>query len=104
MEGFIPYLELKRSYKDIREKEKKPEKIYNPQMTEGKPYNTKEVRIRNSNYGKDIERCKLTNTGTRHPKSILKFQNENKTIHSTQKPVDLLVYLIKTYSNEITRF
>ena len=39
-------------------------------------------------------------TGTHHPKSILKFQNENKTIHPTQKPVDLLVYLIKTYSNE----
>lgn len=100
MEGFIPYIELKRSYKDIREKEKKPEKTYNPQMTEGKPYNIKEGKIPKSNYGKDMKRSKLTNTGTRYPKSILKFQNENKTIHPTQKPVDLLVYLIKTYSNE----
>ncbi len=69
-------------------------------MTKGKPYNTKEVKIRNSNYGKVRENYEITNTGTRHPKSILKFQNEHKTIHSTQKPVDLLVYLIKTYSNE----
>ena len=36
MEGLIPYTELKRSYKDIREKEKKPEKTF--EMTEGKPY------------------------------------------------------------------
>jgi hypothetical protein len=41
MEGLIPYTELKRSYKDIRKKEKKPEKTYNAQMTEGKPYKPK---------------------------------------------------------------
>ena len=99
MEGFIPYIELKRSYKDIREKEKKPEKIYNPQMTEGKPYKIKEGKILTSNYGIK-KRIETTNIGTRYPTSILKFQNENKTIHSTQKPADLLVYLIKTYSNE----
>jgi site-specific DNA-methyltransferase (adenine-specific) len=104
MDGFIPYIELKRSYKDIREKEKKPEKTYNPQMTDGKPYilKIKEGKKPNSNYGKVRENYESINTGTRHPKSILKFQNENKTIHPTQKPVDLLdnVYLIQTYSNE----
>jgi site-specific DNA-methyltransferase (adenine-specific) len=40
------------------------------------------------------------NSGTRNPKSIIKFNKDNKKIHPTQKPVELLEYLIKTYSNE----
>ena len=37
-----------------------------------------------------------------YPKSILKFNNEQrvKTFHPTQKPVALIEYLIKTYTNE----
>jgi site-specific DNA-methyltransferase (adenine-specific) len=32
---------------------------------------------------------------------VLTFSNRNgKTVHPTQKPVDLLKYLIKTYTNE----
>ena len=34
------------------------------------------------------------------PISLLKFKNVNKPLHPTQKPVDLLEYLIKTYTNE----
>lgn len=37
---------------------------------------------------------------TNYPKSILKFNREVNPVHPTQKPVDLLSYLIKTYSNE----
>ncbi len=37
---------------------------------------------------------------TNYPKSILEFQSESKTVHPTQKPVALLEYLIKTYTNE----
>ena len=37
---------------------------------------------------------------TGYPTSIIKFNNENKQIHPTQKPVKLLEYLIKTYTNE----
>ena len=40
--------------------------------------------------------CKYTG----YPKSILVFNNESKQIHPTQKPVELLEYLIKTYTNE----
>ena len=38
----------------------------------------------------------------RYPKSILKFSNANQIgkQHPTQKPVALLEYLIKTYTNE----
>ena len=36
-----------------------------------------------------------------YPTSILKFPNSNnKNVHRTQKPVDLLEYLINTYTNE----
>ena len=40
--------------------------------------------------------------GTRYPTDILKFKrvDESKVIHPTQKPVALLEYLIKTYTNE----
>ena len=37
---------------------------------------------------------------TNYPRSILKFANENKPIHPTQKPVALMEYLVKTYTNE----
>lgn len=35
-----------------------------------------------------------------YPKDILEFNSESKTVHPTQKPVALMEYLIKTYSNE----
>ena len=31
---------------------------------------------------------------------MLEFASEGKTVHPTQKPVELMEYLIKTYSNE----
>lgn len=35
-----------------------------------------------------------------YPNNILEFNNENKQLHPTQKPVALMEYLIKTYTNE----
>lgn len=37
---------------------------------------------------------------TNYPVNVLYFANEGKTIHPTQKPVALMEYLIKTYTNE----
>lgn len=40
---------------------------------------------------------------TNYPRHILEFGNSNSTergLHPTQKPVDLLEYLIKTYTNK----
>ena len=34
------------------------------------------------------------------PKKILEFDGATKTVHPTQKPVALMEYLIKTYTNE----
>ena len=82
---------------------------YNPQKTEGKPYTCKRRSVGYYNQPReDYTKNSLTeNKGDRHPSSIidientiLEYNNPHKTIHRTQKPVDLLEWLIKTYSNE----
>ena len=37
---------------------------------------------------------------TNYPRRILEFEKDSKILHSAQKPVKLLEYLIKTYTNE----
>lgn len=37
---------------------------------------------------------------TNYPRSILRFPNDPKPVHPTQKPVALMEYLIRTYTNE----
>lgn len=37
---------------------------------------------------------------TNYPRSVLKIASEGKTVHPTQKPVALMEYLIRTYTNE----
>jgi site-specific DNA-methyltransferase (adenine-specific) len=39
-------------------------------------------------------------TTSNYPRSILKFNNEGKTQHPTQKPLELIKYLVNTFSNE----
>ena len=72
-------------------------------MEEGKPYIKKSVTNGDGGcYGK-FDRIGTTNinNGTRFPRSVLKFSNDNhNSIHKTQKPVDLLEYLIRTYTNK----
>ena len=87
---------------------KEEQGTYNPQKTEGKPYKTKGGDLTNSYYRDNKSNYKSTgndNKGDRHPTSIientiLEHNNPHKTIHRTEKPVSLLEYLIKTYSNE----
>lgn len=37
---------------------------------------------------------------TNWPRDVLEIQSEGKTVHPTQKPISLMEYLIKTYTNE----
>ena len=37
---------------------------------------------------------------TGYPRTVQQFSSEGKTVHPTQKPVALMEYLIKTYTNE----
>ena len=51
--------------------------------------------------GNKITRTRSVDDGYRFPKSVLKINKViNGNLHPTQKPVALLEYLIKTYTNE----
>jgi len=51
--------------------------------------------------GNKLKRIRNLDNGYRNPKSVLKINKDiNTNIHPTQKPVALLEYLIKTYTNE----
>jgi site-specific DNA-methyltransferase (adenine-specific) len=72
---------------------------YNPQFVEGDPYTVVRTGYKGSEaYGKQRDHTTVSD-GKRYPKQILKFK-ENMTYHPTQKPVALMEYLIKTYTNE----
>lgn len=74
---------------------------FNPQLEHGKKYHKNCFKTSSQqNYG--IKRkFEITNNGYRFPSSILQFNNgNNNNVHPTQKPVSLLEYLIKTYTNE----
>lgn len=74
--------------------------IYNPQMTEGKPYKAISGRA-STNYDTKWSKEQVTiNKGTRYPRDVQKFSHDKDKFHPTQKPVALLEYLIKTYTNE----
>ena len=77
---------------------------YNPQMEAGKAYKDKrESGSRNASVGSEgnVKRLPIENKGTRYPSSVQKFSNGNNgNVHPTQKPVALMEYLIKTYTNE----
>lgn len=73
---------------------------YNPQMREGfKPYTMERSGKGSSNYGA-YSSIHTENDGTRYPIDIIKFNRDKEKLHPTQKPVALLEYLIKTYTNE----
>ncbi|MEC7875166.1 MAG: site-specific DNA-methyltransferase [Actinomycetota bacterium] len=75
--------------------------VYNPQMTKGKPYGgfKSDTATIGEVYGKAKSVHRNNPEGTRYPKTILRFKQE-KGLHPTQKPVPLMKYLIKTYTNE----
>lgn len=81
---------------------------YHPQFTEGKPLHSKGNMYmnkdhKNSNYGK-FEMTDDSRAGStqKHPRSILTFQKPHPSIakHPTEKSIDMLEWLIKTYTNE----
>ena len=71
---------------------------YNPQFTQGKPYKTKNGAL-SPVYDENFASVETVSDGRRYPIDVLDFKIE-KGLHPTQKPVALLEYLIKTYTNE----
>ena len=78
----------------------KAKPTYNPQMTKGK-MQKKASGGKSDNYG-DIKIVREENNSY-YPKSILSFKgchNMTGKFHPTEKPIDLMRYLIRTYSNK----
>ena len=80
---------------------------YYPILTEGEPYSrkhdTSECDVNNHKIGFNRKTVKTENNGFRYPITVQQFQQKwrrQDQLHPTQKPVDLMEYLIKTYTNE----
>mgnify|MGYP003999019897 CR=1 FL=1 len=76
---------------------------YNKQMTAGEPYSRRDTTGGNRVLAGGLNGVDVVNvTGQRPPKSIVKISNPSGKghLHPTQKPVELMEYLINTYSNE----
>ena len=72
---------------------------YYPQMTGGKPY----IQISGNmsdNWKGGLGQVVTNNSGGRYPKSIQRFNRDKDYYHPTQKPVSLLKFLIKSYTDE----
>ena len=81
---------------------------YNPQMVKCEPNKRNHTKgngkhqQKNSCYGKFVEVPTIV-SDEKYPTSIISVSKEHKTghfFHPTQKPVALIQYLIRTYSNE----
>jgi len=80
---------------------------YNPQKTKGhKPINsyTKYIETQNNTelYGRMNREISGGGDTDRFPRSVIKFASDKQKscLHTTQKPLALMEYLIKTYTNE----
>lgn len=80
--------------------------VYNPQMEVGEPYSRnppKQMRCNRHGYGfAGTKSDGIVNTGTRYPKSVLNISRDfsaQQQVHQHQKPLTLLKWLVKTYSN-----
>lgn len=76
--------------------------VYNPQMTEGEPYD-KGVRKNqlSGSYG-DFQPVHVHSDGKRYPIDVVYFktaESEGEVFHATQKPVEMGRYFVRTYSN-----
>jgi DNA modification methylase len=80
--------------------------VYNPQKTTG--HKRKIARTKYSKegdgsqvYGKE-QRDTFYDSDERYPQTIVKFStaDQSNKVHPTQKPVELMEYLIRTYTNE----
>jgi len=76
---------------------------YSPQMFKGIPYRATGSK-KSDNYGSQVKTTTICDDGMRYPRNILKIPADERgtvgRIHPTQKPVALMEYLIRTYTNE----
>ena len=76
---------------------------YEQQMENGTPYKRKYTPNKVNNLGFGIKGVQTDNKGTRHPTTILDFPQKwrrQDQLHPTQKPVELMEFLVKSYCPE----
>ena len=100
------YLNSKRmplkAHEDICVFYRKPP-VYNPQMWQGSPYDKGKPRRDTDVYGKQREVIIKNDSGLRYPRTVQYFktaESEGDSQHPTQKPVSLMEYMVRTYTNE----
>jgi site-specific DNA-methyltransferase (adenine-specific) len=99
--GFLQakYMPMK-AHEDICVFVQKSKPTYNPQKTTGHtPTNSAKGEGHSPTFGASKERDYKGGDTTRYPKTVQNFKSERGN-HPTQKPVALMEYLIKTYTNE----
>ena len=88
----------------VREIKDKVMMTYNPQFSEGKEYKlpkvSKTTDLFGENHRNGVYKHYDRDTTKRYPYNIIQFNMDRPKVHPTQKPVALLEYLIKTYTNE----
>jgi site-specific DNA-methyltransferase (adenine-specific) len=74
---------------------------YNPQMWKSTPYSgfTSKTKKIGEIYGNVNSVHRDNPEGLRYPKTVLRF-SQDKGLHPTQKPLELMRYMIRTYTNE----
>ena len=85
----------------------KPKMLYNPQgLTQLDNPKHHKAKKPHTGYGFGEHKNGTTSlTGSKqefgnYPSDVLFFNNASKELHPTEKPVDLLMYLVKTYTNK----
>ena len=75
---------------------------YYPQMTEGKMRNKKSYGSKEGSVTGEIKAGDDKFNNMYFPKNIIEFSNANQNgkEHPTEKPIELMEYLVKTYTNE----
>ena len=81
----------------------KPASYYAPQLLKGEPYKRKYTKHKHNNLNFGIEGVEHVNNGTRHPSTVLDYPQQwrrQDQLHPTQKPVELMEFLVKSYCPE----
>lgn len=81
----------------------KKQPTYNIQYWYGEPYkrwNTQTAVDKQTNYGNHKSNVAESKDGKRLPTTVLKYNRVERPLHPTEKPVDLIKWLILSYSNE----
>ena len=73
--------------------------VYHPQMMPGKAYSSRGGTSKSNYDVKHMHVLPLTHhKAERYPIDVMKFSRDTDKLHPTQKPVDLVRYLIRTYT------